>query len=696
MPNAAVTAALEEVQKRVAEVQEAKLKLEEEKLEHERVEKERAARKRAERVAQIAAARRARAKPLDLESATEPEAPVVAELPQKSPSPSPSPSPSAECEGAGVRDANAELQAAKARLASAVVAAKTAGASEAALLEASKIKSIDVEDGATVRKLRKLRQLQKIEKERADKEQLEKDRTARVARIAAERRAKSMQEELRASEASEQRLKELELVRRELEAKAKEAEIPPSEPPLPRGTPPAKESPSTGKRRPVGESSPTTQKKRKPPPASEANAELLARSNHGSITAIPGSDSMGARELYVGNLPTGITSTQLVLFLNKVAQAVQVNTSPGEPVLGATIDAGGLSASVEFRTTEEAANALKLYGVECLGSPLKIVRQKGASAAVAGMDSRGARELYVGNLPNAITSAQLVLFLNKVAQAVQVNTLPGEPVLNATIDAGGLFASVEFRTTEEATNALRLNGVECLGSPLKIVWQKGCVDPVPAGGLRAHSRSRSPDGIGPTGNGGVAAVAMVDTSETRELYVGNLPKAITCSQLVLFLNKVAQAIKVNTSPGEPVLTAKLCDAGMFAVVEFRTAREAENALKLNGAECLGSPLKIVRQKNDLSSEKVGAVGKPKGQDLAAMLWRKPAQDKAADPKEGPKYSRPQDIPIGLLMGQDLSAAASRPMAGGDLTTGGGEVCKAFRIGKCFRGSACKLRHIHRM
>lgn len=96
-------------------------------------------------------------------------------------------------------------------------------------------------------------------------------------------------------------------------------------------------------------------------------------------------------------------------------------------------------------------------------------------------DTKAMRELYVGNLPAGITAPQLVQFLNQVAIAVKVNTLPGEPVLAATLGGGGLFAFVEFRTAEESANGLRLNGVELLGCQLKIGRPKGYMGPDSAG-----------------------------------------------------------------------------------------------------------------------------------------------------------------------------------------------------------------------
>jgi len=97
-------------------------------------------------------------------------------------------------------------------------------------------------------------------------------------------------------------------------------------------------------------------------------------------------------------------------------------------------------------------------------------------------DTKAMRELYVGNLPAGITAPQLMLFLNQVSQAVKVNSLPGEPVLSATMGGGGLFAFVEFRTAEEAANGLRLNGVELLGCQLKVGRPKGYSGPESAGG----------------------------------------------------------------------------------------------------------------------------------------------------------------------------------------------------------------------
>lgn len=96
-------------------------------------------------------------------------------------------------------------------------------------------------------------------------------------------------------------------------------------------------------------------------------------------------DTKAQRELYLGNLPAGITGQQLMQFLNQVATAVKVNSMPGEPVVGCTMGGSGANfAFVEFRTSEEAANGLRLNGVELLGCQLKVGRPKGYTGPEAG------------------------------------------------------------------------------------------------------------------------------------------------------------------------------------------------------------------------------------------------------------------------------------------------------------------------
>lgn len=89
--------------------------------------------------------------------------------------------------------------------------------------------------------------------------------------------------------------------------------------------------------------------------------------------------------------------------------------------------------------------------------------------------TRVARQLYIGNLPGGIQVPQIVAFLNEMMLALNLNTQAGAPVIGGRISLGG-FGFVEFRSMEEATNGMKLNGCDFLGCTLKINRPKHYVD----------------------------------------------------------------------------------------------------------------------------------------------------------------------------------------------------------------------------
>jgi splicing factor U2AF subunit len=167
-------------------------------------------------------------------------------------------------------------------------------------------------------------------------------------------------------------------------------------------------------------------------------------------------------------------------------------------------------------------NPMGLGGVAAaLAGGLGGVNTAGVSPLTLAQDTKAMRELYVGNLPAGITSAQLCQFMNQVAQAVKVNSLPGEPILSATMGGGGLFAFVEFRTAEEAANGLRLNGVELLGSQLKIGRPKGYTEGGAGGQLALPGAPGQLALPGPGGQGNV--VSAID----HRLCLINIPTFVS-------------------------------------------------------------------------------------------------------------------------------------------------------------------------
>jgi hypothetical protein len=90
--------------------------------------------------------------------------------------------------------------------------------------------------------------------------------------------------------------------------------------------------------------------------------------------SLPMSQSM--RELYVGNLPSGILGPQLAEFLGAAIQQLKLNTAPGNPIINTWLSSDGHYAFCEFRTIDECNNALGLHGIALGTSSLRIGRPK--------------------------------------------------------------------------------------------------------------------------------------------------------------------------------------------------------------------------------------------------------------------------------------------------------------------------------
>lgn len=89
------------------------------------------------------------------------------------------------------------------------------------------------------------------------------------------------------------------------------------------------------------------------------------------------------------------------------------------------------------------------------------------------VSSKADRKLYLGNLPPNITSQQLMDMLNGALKKMEINTdVEGDSIVSAWIspDGVGHYAFVEFRSAQEATNGLTLNGASLFGYVLIILF----------------------------------------------------------------------------------------------------------------------------------------------------------------------------------------------------------------------------------
>lgn len=120
------------------------------------------------------------------------------------------------------------------------------------------------------------------------------------------------------------------------------------------------------------------------------------------------------RELYIGNLPSGVTIPQLIELLNNAMINLGLNKYPGPPVLSAWISNDGHYAFVEFRSIEEAQAGYALNDSCILGQPLKVGKPKN----------------YAGNQPATVSGLQALnmtaVGLNRISEEMASKILGGK------------------------------------------------------------------------------------------------------------------------------------------------------------------------------------------------------------------------------------------------------------------------------
>jgi RNA recognition motif. (a.k.a. RRM, RBD, or RNP domain) len=78
------------------------------------------------------------------------------------------------------------------------------------------------------------------------------------------------------------------------------------------------------------------------------------------------------RELFIGNTTPEMTPAMLTEFLGNAMEQVGLTTAPGNPI--ATCRVSGKFAFVELRSAQEAASALNLNNIPCMGTALRVGR----------------------------------------------------------------------------------------------------------------------------------------------------------------------------------------------------------------------------------------------------------------------------------------------------------------------------------
>ena len=220
----------------------------------------------------------------------------------------------------------------------------------------------------------------------------------------------------------------------------------------------------------------------------------------GSSQLVPSSSSAirqpvlkEALQLFVGNVVSEGSNVDLKDFLNLAMRQVGLNTTDADPII--TCRQSSKFSFIEFRSVEDCNAALNLNGIPFMGALLKIDRPAKYSGPVvpsrtwqeitgqaipagnfvgeAGISpaTKAFREIFIGNTPPDTTSAALSDFLGGALQRMGMARAEGTPLPSSPVTAvriNAKFCFVEFRSVEEASNALNLNGIPYNGCTLNI------------------------------------------------------------------------------------------------------------------------------------------------------------------------------------------------------------------------------------
>lgn len=128
-------------------------------------------------------------------------------------------------------------------------------------------------------------------------------------------------------------------------------------------------------------------------------------------------------------------------------------------------------------------------------------------------NTRHLRRLYVGSVPPECTDVEMKDFLNVKMHEYKLETMAGDPVTVVSVHPERNFAFLEFRSPEECTNCLALDGITWKGTIMRIRRPK---DFVPVPGFRLD-----PPVINLSFAGVPASVAIEAAS--NKIFIGNLP-----------------------------------------------------------------------------------------------------------------------------------------------------------------------------
>jgi len=236
--------------------------------------------------------------------------------------------------------------------------------------------------------------------------------------------------------------------------------------------------------------------------------------------------------------------------------------------------------------------------------------------------TRQARRLYVGNIPFGCTDEDLIEFFRSNMEACNFIKGSGNPVVACQINLDKNFAFLEFRTIEETTSAMVLDGILCKGQALKI-RRPHDYQPVPGSEpapTRLDSSSSGATGFMAQANkheskghaSGLISTSVADSP--NKIYVGGIPTYLTDEQIKEILASFGTLKAFNLIRDPTTLASK-----GYAFCEYADSTITDQAiLGLNGFE-IGDKKLVVQRASVGSKAGVATGGASLGPGLSGNL-----------------------------------------------------------------------------
>jgi splicing factor U2AF subunit len=139
--------------------------------------------------------------------------------------------------------------------------------------------------------------------------------------------------------------------------------------------------------------------------------------------------------------------------------------------------------------------------------------------------SKQAKRLYVGNVPPEVTDDELIVFFNKAM--IDADHAKEPCVVSSQLNHDKSFSFIEFRTVEEATAGMNLDGINLRGQALKIRRPKDYQAP-PAPVLLGAAGGVGSGGLGLPAIGGLGANVP---DNPNKIFIGGLPSYLDEDQV---------------------------------------------------------------------------------------------------------------------------------------------------------------------